>query len=72
MGIKIYRRSYRVRKAALRGKEVSIPAEVPIKPGGTVIAPYDSFVLYLSLGATVDETLLVRAIKINKQDMFRQ
>lgn len=66
MQTEIYRRPYRVRKAGLRGKEVSIPAEVPIKPGDTVIALYDGFVLYLPIGAIVDEALLVRAIKISK------
>ena len=66
MKVEIYRHPYRVRKAALRGKEVSIPAEVPIKPGETVIALYDGFVLYVPKGSTVDEEMLMKAIKIER------
>ena len=55
-----------MRKAALRGKEVSFPADVPMKIGDTVIALYDGFVLYVPKGAIVDEELLIKAIKIAK------
>lgn len=56
----MFRRLYRVRKAALRGKEVSMPAEVPIKAGDTVI------VLYVPKGTIVNEELLIKAIRLVK------
>ena len=58
----IFKRSYIVRRASLRGKEVSLPPEAPVKPGDKVIVFYDGFVLYVSRGTQVDETLLRRAI----------
>lgn len=63
----MFRRLYRVRKAALRGKEVSMPAEVPMKAGDTVIALYDGgFVLYVPKGTIVNEELLIKAIRLVK------
>jgi hypothetical protein len=65
MGIKIFSRPYKVRKAALRGKEVSIPSDVPFKHGDVVIAFYSDFVLYVPQGTTVNEELLMKAIKMD-------
>jgi len=59
----IYKRPYRVRRAALRGKEITIPSTVTLKPGDTVIAFYDGFVLYVPKGTSVDESLLRKAIR---------
>jgi hypothetical protein len=59
----VYKRPYRVRRAAVRGKEVTIPSDVSkLQPGDTVIAFYDGFVLYVPKGTQVDEALLRRAI----------
>ena len=58
----IYKRPYRVRRAAVRGKEVTIPSDVTLEPGDTVIAFYDGFVLYVPKGTHVDEALLKEAI----------
>lgn len=64
----IYKRPYRVRRAALRGKEVTVPSDVPLEPGDMVIAFYDGFVLYVSRGTRVDEALLRKSIrKIDEQ-----
>jgi len=62
MQIEIYRHQYRVRRAALRGKEVSIPPEVPIKPGDVVIPIYNQFVLFVPRGVKVNEYLLLKSI----------
>jgi len=60
----VYKRPYRVRRAAVRGKEVTIPSDVSkLQPGDTVIAFYDGFVLYVPKGTHVDEALLRRAIR---------
>lgn len=66
MRIEIFKKLYKVRKSSRRGKEVSFPAEVPIKPGESVIAYYDGFVLYVPKGAIVNEKLLIKAVKLNK------
>jgi hypothetical protein len=62
MADEIYRRPYRVRRAAVRGKEITIPSDVKFEPGDTVIAFYDGFILYVPKGTQVDEALLRRAI----------
>ena len=58
----IYKRPYRVRRAAVRGKEITIPSDVKLEPGDTVVAFYDEFILYVLQGTQVDEALLRRAI----------
>ena len=58
----IFKRPYRVRRAATAGKEITIPSETRFKPGDLVIAFYDGFVLYVPKGTTVDEVLLRRVI----------
>jgi len=66
--VEIFKRPYRVRRAALRGKEITIPSEVALKPGDTVIAFYDGFVLFVPKGTRVDEGLLREAIRQETQD----
>ena len=63
MAEEIFKRPYRVRRAALRGKEITIPSDMTLKPGDTVIAFYDGFVLYVPKGTHVDEALLREAIR---------
>ncbi len=59
----VYKRPFRIRRAAVRGKEVTIPSEMgKLQPGDMVIAFYDEFVLYVPMGTRVDEALLRRAI----------
>ncbi len=58
----IYKRLYRVRRAAVRGKEVTVPSDVKLEPGDMLIAFYDGFVLCVPMGTQVDEALLRRAI----------
>ena len=64
MTSEIYKHPYRVRRAALSGKEVTIPSGATPEPGDTVIAFYDGFILYVPKGTRVDEILLRRAITI--------
>lgn len=64
----IYKHPYRVRRAALRGKEVTIPSGATPEPGDMVIAFYDGFVLYVPKGTRVDEALLREAIKIENEE----
>jgi len=63
MAEEIYRRPYVVRRAAARGKEITIPSDVKVEPGDVVIAFYDGFILYVRKGTVVDEALLRQAIK---------
>ena len=58
----IFKRPYRVRRAAATGMEITIPSGTPFKPGDVVVAFYDGFILYVAKGTQVDETLLRRAI----------
>ena len=62
MAEEIYKRPYRVRRAAVRGKEITIPPDVKLEPGDTVVAFYDGFILYVPNGTQVDEALLRQAI----------
>ena len=63
----IYRRPYRIRKMAMRGKEITVPPETPLKVGQTVDACYtDHFVLYVPEGTAVDENLLLKAIRLDE------
>ena len=65
MKSKNYRHLYKIRRASLRGKEVSIPAGMTLMVGDLVDALYSSwFVLYMPKGSEVDEDLLDKAIKI--------
>lgn len=67
MNYEIYRRPYRIRKQAMRGKEVTIPPETPLEVGQTVDAYYtDRFVFYVSEGTAVDENLLLEAIRLDE------
>ena len=63
MTTEIFKRPYRVRRAALRGKEITIPSDMTLEPGDTVTAFYDGFVLYVPKGTHVDEALLREAIR---------
>ena len=58
----IFKRTYVVRRASVRGKEVSLPPEAPVKSGDKVLVFYDGFVLYVPRSTKVDETLLRHAI----------
>ena len=60
----IFKRPYRVRRAAATGMEITVPSGTPFKPGDVVIAFYDGFILYVPKGTRVDEILLRRAITI--------
>lgn len=66
MSIRIFRRPYQVRRASQGGKEVTIPPEVPLKVGDTVVAIYDGFVLFVPKEASVNEEELLKAIKLEK------
>jgi hypothetical protein len=58
----IFKKPAKIRKAAQRGKEITIPPETPFEAGDEVIQLYDSFVLIVPKGVKVDEELLRQAI----------
>lgn len=58
----IFKRPYRVRRAAATGMEITVPSGTAFKPGDVVIAFYDGFILYVAKGIQVDEALLRQAI----------
>ena len=64
MGNEIFKRPYRLRRAAVAGKEITVPSDTPFRPGDILIAFYDGFILYVPKGTRVDEILLRRAITI--------
>ena len=63
----IYKRPYRVRRAAVRGKEITIPSDMKLETGDTLIAFYDGFILYVAKGTRVDEVLLRRAMSVRTE-----
>jgi len=58
----IFKKPAKIRKAAQRGMEITIPPETPFEPGDEVIELYDGFVLIVPKGVKVDEELLRQAI----------
>jgi hypothetical protein len=64
----IFRRPYRVRKAARWGKEITIAPDAKLEPGDEVVQWYDGFVLIVPQGARVDEEILRRAIRLGRQN----
>ena len=63
----IFKRPYRVRRAAATGMEITVPSGTPFKPGDVVIAFYDGFILYVAQGTRVDEVLLRRAMSVRTE-----
>lgn len=62
MSQEIYKRPYRIRKATLRGKEVTVPPEAQLQPGDEVTVYYDGFLLVVPKGLKVDEDLLRQSV----------
>ena len=61
----IYKRTYRVRKAAQRGKEITLAPETQMLPGEDVVQWVgDAFVLIAPKGTSINEDLLGQAIHI--------
>ena len=58
----IFKKPAKVRRAAQRGMEITIPPETPFEPGDEVIQLYDGFVLIVPKGVKVNEQLLKEAI----------
>jgi len=56
----------KIRRAAQRGKEITIPARATLQVGDKVTAYYsDDFVLFVPAGAKVDESLLLKGLGRN-------
>ncbi len=62
MSSEIYKRPYRIRRATLSGKEVTVPPEARLQPGDEVTVYYDGFLLVVPKGAKVDEDLLRQSV----------
>lgn len=58
----IYKRPYRIRKATIRGKEVTVPPEADLHPGDDVTVYYAGFLLVVPKGVMVDEVLLRQSV----------
>lgn len=59
----IFKKPAKIRKAAQRGKEITIPPGTSFEPGDDVTQFYDdNFILIVTKGAKVDEELLRQAI----------
>jgi len=58
----IFKKRAKIRKAAQRGMEITIPPETPFEPGDEVTQLYDGFVLVVPRGVKVDEEHLRQAI----------
>ena len=63
----LYKRPYRVRKAALSGKEITIAPEAGLRPGDEVVEWFDGFVLIVPKNTKVDEKLLRRSIQLEME-----
>jgi len=62
----IFKKPAKVRRAAQRGMEITIPPETPFEAGDEVTQLYDGFLLVVPRGAKVDEELLKQAIAIEE------
>ena len=62
----IFKKPAKVRKAAQRGMEITIPPETPFEAGDQVTQLYDGFLLIVPRGVKVDEELLKQAIAIEE------
>lgn len=62
MSHEIYKRPFRIRRATLRGKEVTVPPEARLQPGDEVTVYYDGFILVVPRGVKVDEDLLQQSV----------
>jgi len=58
----IFKKPAKIRKAAQRGMEITIPPETPFEAGDEVTQLYDGFVLIVPKGVKVNEELLREAI----------
>ena len=63
----LFRRPYKVRRAARSGKEITIAPEAKIDVGESVVQFYDGFVLIVPMGAEVHEQLLQHAIVLKEE-----
>lgn len=68
MVIELYKRPYRVRRAARSGKEITIAPEAKLSPGDLVIQFFGGFVLIVPLGTRVDEALLQQAVELRSPE----
>ena len=58
----IFKKPATIRRAAQRGKEITVPPETPFEVGDKVTQLYDGFLLVVPRGIKVDEELLRQAI----------
>ena len=65
----IFKRPYRVRKAALRGKETTIAPEANMQPGDEVVQWFDVIVLIVPRDTRVNEEMLKRATELEGGDI---
>lgn len=62
----IFKKPAKIRKAAQRGMEITIPPETPFEAGDEVTQLYDGFVLIVPRGVKVNEELLRQAIPVEE------
>jgi len=60
----IYKKPAKIRRAAQRGKEITIPPQAGFQAGDEVTQLYDGFVLIVPKGTQVNENLLRRSIGV--------
>ncbi len=60
----LFKKPTKIRRAAQRGKEITIPPEADLQVGDEVLLLSNGFVLIVPKGTKVDEALLERAIQI--------
>lgn len=65
---KLFNKPSKIRKAAQRGKEITIPPEADLQIGDEVILFSNGFVLIVPKGSKVNEKLLERAIQVIEVD----
>jgi len=67
MSGEIFKRPYRIRRATVRGKEVTVPPEAQFQPGDEVSVYYDGFVLVVPRGVKVNEDLLRQSMGVGDE-----
>jgi len=64
----LFKKPSKIRKAAQRGKEITIPPEADLQIGDEVLLFSNGFVLIVPRGTKVNEKLLERAIQVINVD----
>lgn len=68
MSGEIFKQSCRIRRASIRGKEITISPEAQFHPSDEVSIYYDGFILVVPRGVKVNENLLRQSMGVRHEE----